>query len=201
MEKQKYKRRIMLVDRRLQVGLSLTIVLLVASYFVLFCVLAAYFPSLMYSSDLDVGERVARVAQSVTETFKGVLLPLVLTFIFLALHVVILMHRVAGPAYRCGKAMEAIRGRNLADTIYLRSGDYLGDLAHEINEATSTLRQDLLEARTVAESLAEGSRSVASRTAGPAADQANELAENAERLGAILGKYRLETEADSEGGE
>ncbi len=196
MAEARFKRRKVLVDRKLQVGISATVVLLVASYFVFFCVLTAFLPSLLASSEVEVGDRVAKISTTVVETFRRIFLPLILTFVFLALHVIVLTHRMAGPAFRFRKAMGSIRDGDLTGEIHLREGDFMTDLADEINETTMKLRQDLSEARVAADALAEGSRALASRSTGPAADQANDLAEKAERLCEVVGRYRLEVEPE-----
>jgi hypothetical protein len=197
MARRGYKRRKVVVDRKMQIGLSVTVIVVLSCYLLLFCLIAVYSPFATLLTGAATEERLIHATNQIAYFVKHFLLPIGLTFACLALHCVLLTHRIAGPAYRFRKTFESARERDLSVDIHLRRGDYMTDLAEVYNGMMGGIRRDLAEARKEVAALAEAARDVAVRTAGPSAERATEIVERSGRLEGLLGAYRLEPEPEA----
>lgn len=65
--------------------------------------------------------------------------------VFMGLYILLLSHRIAGPAYRLVRCLEQIKAGNLGMKVHLRKKDYLKNIAVAVNE----LIEYLLEQKNV----------------------------------------------------
>ncbi len=65
---------------------------------------------------------------------------LLLVFVLLALHLIMVSHKIAGPLYRFRKVFDAVGAGDLAVRATLREGDFLGRDADSINAMIASLR-------------------------------------------------------------
>ncbi|MGH7422290.1 MAG: hypothetical protein ACREJ1_01285, partial [Candidatus Methylomirabilales bacterium] len=61
-------------------------------------------------------------------------------FVLLALHSILVSHRIAGPLYRFRKVFGAVASGDLSVRAKLRKGDYLGKESDSLNEMIDSLR-------------------------------------------------------------
>lgn len=183
---EKYRRKKILVDKRFQLGISLRIILCLACYLLLFCLMAVFSPLLVVlahnASEMEIQGAMAEILVFV----KNLLLPLALTFACLALHCMLLSHRIAGPAYRLKRTFEAARDGDLSIDVRLRKGDYLTDVADGWNEMITRLREDAGRAKELAAAIAASV---------PGGEEQAELAGKADELRELLARYRTTREA------
>jgi methyl-accepting chemotaxis protein len=138
-----YRRRRVLVDKSLQVGLALRVVMWLATYLVLFCLMSVTAPLL--TALVTKGESfIFSAAMSELLGFgKRLLLPLGLTFLALALHCTLMLHRIAGPVYRVKLMLGELGNGNLADPMKFRDGDFINDVADAYNDMLASVRSDV----------------------------------------------------------
>jgi hypothetical protein len=150
------RRRIVLIDKSFQVGMALRIVVYLAGYFVFFFMMAALAP-LLGTVLGGASHAETTVALDDFLAFSSRLLsPLALTFICLALHTILLSHRVAGPAYHVQRIMQQVSDGNLAQTIHLRKGDYLTEVENTCNASIERFRADVESLKAEANALVAG---------------------------------------------
>jgi methyl-accepting chemotaxis protein len=65
---------------------------------------------------------------------------MLVVFVLLALHSIVVSHRIAGPLYRFRKVFGAVAGGDLSVRANLRKGDYLGKESESLNEMIASLR-------------------------------------------------------------
>jgi methyl-accepting chemotaxis protein len=196
MAKRPYRRRQFLVDPKLQLGLNLMVMVLLATYFALFCVATVCVPYLLADSDDVPDYWLGDVVAELVQVLDLVGLPLGLTFLFLVLHCVVLTHRIAGPAYRFRKTCESVRARDLGVEIHLRKKDYMGDLASEFNGMLETLREDLGEVTREVDAIAESARAMAEDLGESEDTRLADLVDRSGRAAELLGRYRLRSGAE-----
>ena len=157
----KLKRRIFLINRKLQLRFTLLVVLLVLIYSV-FLGFATY---LNYRISTIVFENTAiydsatevQIARQGKSTVVTTTVFLVINGVVVALIFILLTHKVAGPLYRLEQYTKMISDGKIPPRLIFRKGDELLDLAERFNEMTDTLRQtaqrDASELHTMAEEL------------------------------------------------
>jgi methyl-accepting chemotaxis protein len=128
------RRRIVVIDPQMQsdfVVRSVVVLLLFAG-----CVMGSLFYTISRYSRLPVDERLIHATRYATIT-TGVVL--VLALVATACYFILLSHRVAGPAYRLKKVLEALQGGDTTARANLRRGDYLKDVAAQVNRLAEDL--------------------------------------------------------------
>jgi len=190
------------VDKKLQVGMSLQITGFLYMYLVLFALLANF---VALKTVLFGGSEEAYV-QAVTrlDIFLQVFVfPLVATFICMCLHGLVFSHRIAGPVYRIKDMLNRIRGGDLAQDVHIRTNDYFHDLCDDLNSMIERLRGDLIEFRKASQELAEEGEALAEAGDLPDAHQERLLGiTNAStRLRQLVDGYRLTPEEVEVGSE
>ena len=178
-----YRRRIVVVDKKFQLGISGRVVMYLAAYFIFFFMLAVFAPFLGAMLDGATHAETTAALSDLVRFSNRMFPPLLLTFICLALHTVLLTHRIAGPVYRFRRMFEGVREGEIAADVRLRKGDFLNGLAEAYNTSMTKLRSDFDELRAEAEGLvaAEGIGSAEAKLRG-------------ERMLRIIGHYHTGTE-------
>jgi hypothetical protein len=168
MSERNYRRRIVVVDKKFQLGISGRIVMYLAAYFIFFFMLAVFAPFLGSVLEGASHDETSAALTDLVRFSNRMFVPLLLTFVCLALHTVLLTHRIAGPVYRFKKMFEGIRNGELAGDVRLRKGDFLMGLAEAYNISMTKLRSDFDELRAEAEGLVaeEGTGAEAARLRG-----------------------------------
>jgi methyl-accepting chemotaxis protein len=202
MGQSRHRRRTVIVDRKMQVGLSATVIVVLSCYLLLFCLVAVYSPFATLLTGAASIERQAQATGQIRFFLDHLLLPIGLTFACLGLHCILLTHRIAGPAYRFRVTMGKARDRDLSVDIHLRRGDYMQDVADEYNAMMTVIRRDMAEMRRQVSEIGATARDLTTRTAGAAGATAAALVERAGRVEGLLASYRLErVESESEATE
>lgn len=183
------KRRQILVDADLQVGLSMHILGWLYFYVILFAV-AANGSSLWAVATADVADpRYAEAVQHLRWFTQFTVLPLALTFVCVAIHGVFFTHRVAGPIFRIKSVLRAMAQRRYpAGGVKLREKDFFKDVAAEMDIVIESAREDAARLRRMNQETLTSAREVlaALEKAEPAQPEALTLAhvllDRAERL-------------------
>ncbi|MHC4471243.1 MAG: hypothetical protein ACYTDY_01760 [Planctomycetota bacterium] len=181
------RRKTVVVDGRLQLGLSLRILLCLACYLLLFCGFALLQPFLFLLSDRASGGAALAASREIEAFYSIMLGPLLLTFACMALHCILLSHRIAGPAYRLERTCEAIEKGNLDVYVTLRQGDHLRRLADGTNRMISSLRRDVAALKRETRALVEEGR----QSAQEGSPDVTALLARGERIASRLERYVL----------
>ena len=153
-----YKRKKILVDPELQIGVSTYIVGWIYVYFLVFAILANL-PAVFSMATADAGDDAFLTAMDQVRAFaRFVVLPMGLTFVAMAIHGVWITHRVAGPIVRLKRTMRDLAARKIPGPIGLRKKDFFQDLAQEINLALAALREDSVRRRRLSTAQVEAAR-------------------------------------------
>ncbi len=190
-----HRRRRILVDRRLQIGLSLRIVGYVYLYLVFFALVATG-PAIMTVLRGGDDPEFLRAVDRLTVFVQVFVLPLALTFVCMCLHGIVLTHRVAGPIYRFRQVLSGIRRRFLPPKVALREGDCFADLCEEMNGLLEHLRGEIGAIREVSEGLAAEAAALQAEGGLPSDAQVRlvRLANGFTRLRQVVDGYRFEAE-------
>jgi hypothetical protein len=189
MAPEKHKRRQIVVDADIQVGLSMHILGWLYFYVVVFAIIAnaSSIWSVLTESSTDIGYYDA--VQRMQWFTQFTVLPLALTFLCVAAHSVVFTHRIAGPIYRIKTVLRGMAQREYPPNgVKLRDKDYFKDVAAELTTVIHAIREDASFYRRENRETAETVRAlVVALEAGdrPAADlvaQAKAALEQAERL-------------------
>ena len=188
------RRRQLLVDPRIQLGLSLRILACMAAYMILFGLVAVLGPLFTIATGMPGDEQVIAAGEKLDGLFSTFLVPGALTFACLAMHCFVMLHRLAGPAYRFRAVMASIRDGDIAGRVKLREGDFLEDVAEAIDTTVASLRSDFEAMKSQALELVSGLENLASPVG--ADDEAGLAAARvrARRLLDLIGKYRTSSE-------
>jgi hypothetical protein len=137
------RRRQILIDRQLQLGLSVHFVAWLYFYVVAFAVLAnAESIWALFTQPDSEGAHLEAVEHLQWFT-KLTILPLTLTFACVAVHGVMITHRIAGPIYRIKAVIRDLAQRRLpSGPVTLRKGDCFRDVAEELTKLTDSTRDD-----------------------------------------------------------
>ena len=140
------RRKQLIVDRKLQLGLGMQLIGWVYLYVVGFT-LVSIAPSLIRMSLSDAASpEYAEAVYRVQSFGRFVALPLMFTFLAMCLHGVLLTHRLAGPVYRFKVVARDMARRAFPAQVTVRPRDFHHDLAAELDTACRALRSH--DART-----------------------------------------------------
>jgi methyl-accepting chemotaxis protein len=186
------RRRRLVVDGKLQLGMALHIVGYVYLYLVLFALLAnvGSLKTVLFGGS----EEAYIVAVTRLKIFVEVfVVPLAATFVCMCLHGVLFSHKVAGPLYRFRETLRKIKQGDLANNIKIRKDDFFQDLCDEVNGMITQLRGDLVHFRKASQELAEEGESLAE--AGDLPEEAQKkllgITNASTRLRQLVDGYRL----------
>lgn len=136
------KRRQVVVDARLQVGMVSRMIGWLYLYFLGFALLAnAPAVHTLLTEAATAPAHVAAV-ERLSWFAKFVLAPMGLTFCAMVVHGVFLTHRLAGPVYRLKQVARRLARRDFAQDVRLRDGDHLQDVAADLAAAIRALGED-----------------------------------------------------------
>ncbi len=123
-------------------------------------------------------------------------------FVLLALHSILVSHRIAGPLYRFRKVFGAVASGDLSARATLRKGDYLGKESDSLNEMIDSLRAKIesiqshhVETQTVLTTLKQ---SIEQGSIDDMQRQLEELHVQMEELKASIRQFRTHPEAKDE---
>ena len=184
----KFRRKKILVDPELQIGMSTEMVGWIYVYFLLFS-LVANLPSVIsvVQSDPETTTYIAALDQ-LRGFARHVVLPMAITFVAMAIHGVYVTHRIAGPMVRFKRSMREIGARRMPEPFTLRKKDQFKDLAEEMNAAIAVLREDAVRRKRASEDALAQLRSLvqtlesAPEDLGPALQSAYALLDGVESL-------------------
>jgi len=127
---------------------------------------------------------------------------MLIVFVLLALHSILVSHRIAGPLYRFRSIFGAVASGDLFVRAKLRKGDYLGKESESLNEMIASLRAKIesiqshhVETQTVLTAL---KRSIERGSIEDMQRQLEELHVQMEELKASIGQFRTHPEARNE---
>jgi methyl-accepting chemotaxis protein len=141
------KRRQIMVNKKLQIGVSATIVMWIFTYLIVFSMIVVVAPVLLRMTSGGRLPTVPEVYDEFWGIFSRLAVPLLLTLAILGAHATVFLHRIAGPAYRFKMWLRGVREGDLATGVYLRKTDMFKDVAKEMNETLDVLRQDIARAQ------------------------------------------------------
>jgi hypothetical protein len=146
------KRRQILVDADLQIGLSMHILGWLYFYIVTFALLANA-PAMWAVLTANAADAAYYDAVQRLQWFtQYTALPLAVTFVCVAVHGVVFTHRVAGPIHRIKATLRDLAQRRLTPTpVLLRPKDYFKDVASDLSSAIDTVRDDAARQRRMNE--------------------------------------------------
>jgi hypothetical protein len=138
-----HRRRQILVDRQVQLGLSVHFVGWLYFYVVAFAVLANAESIWALFTQPDAEAAHIDAVQHLQWFTRLTVLPLTLTFACVAVHGVLITHRVAGPIYRIKSVIRDLVQRRLpSEPVTLRKGDCFRDVAEELTKLVDSTRDD-----------------------------------------------------------
>jgi hypothetical protein len=137
------RRRQILIDRQLQLGLSVHFVGWLYFYVVAFAVLAnaESIWALFTQSEAEAAQ--VDAVQHLQWFTRLTVLPLTLTFACVAVHGVLITHRIAGPIYRIKAVIrDLVQHRLPSGPVTLRKSDCFRDVAEELTKLVDATRDD-----------------------------------------------------------
>jgi hypothetical protein len=144
------KRRKVLVDVDLQVGMSLNMLGWLYFYVVMFAVVvnAKGLWAIFVGGDAD--PEYFDAVERLQWFTRFTVVPLVCMFICVAAHGVVFAHRVAGPIQRIKSTLRDVAARRYpAKPVTLRPTDYMKDVAVELTTVIAALRDDAERTRRI----------------------------------------------------
>jgi hypothetical protein len=137
------RRRQILIDRQLQLGLSMHFIGWLYFYVVAFSVLANAESIWALFTQPDSEGAYLDAIDHLQWFTKLTVLPLTLTFACVAVHGVLITHRIAGPIYRIKAVIRDLAQRKLPmRPVELRKGDAFRDVADELTKLVEAMRDD-----------------------------------------------------------
>jgi hypothetical protein len=137
------RRRQILIDRQLQLGLSVHFVAWLYFYVVAFAVLANAESIWALFTQPDAEGAHLDAVEHLQWFTRLTILPLTLTFACVAVHGVMITHRIAGPIYRIKAVIRDLAQRRLpSGPVTLRKGDCFLDVADELTKLVESTRDD-----------------------------------------------------------
>lgn len=199
MPEARFVRKKTVVDAKFQFGLALRVVSVLCSYLLLLCLIALFEPLQTLLSSTASDAAVLAAWDSVNFVVEGFLLPVALAFVCMTLHCILMLHRIAGPAYRIRRTLEAARERDISGNMKFRKGDYLTEVADQYNEAVAVFRDDLRRLRDGVKDLAECTQR--EREDGPPETRKamNEVFERADNMLRVIDLWRITPPPPPEG--
>ena len=125
-----------------------------------------------------------------TEFWPRLLLLIFVNVIIIFIVSVMYSHQTAGPAYKLEKSIKRITEGDLTFEVSLRRNDNLKELASALNELLKKFRTTLAKTKTISVDLSEKLKSLEKD------DKFKQLAKNAEELTALIGEFKIESEAE-----
>jgi hypothetical protein len=190
MPKNRVRRSVIVVDRRLQVGIALRLIGWLGYYLVLFCVLAVGGPLLLKTLSASASYTLEDAVEELLLFGERLAIPLALTCLCLILHCLSILNRVSGPVYRLRRKLEDLTEGDLEHDMVLRPHDFLQDLASTYNETVSALRTDLSDMKERVSSIGDRVFDL-SRSRDFAEGALDDLRAEVRELGRVLDLYRL----------
>ncbi len=193
----KTRRRVYLIDKRLQLRFTGLVVALVVIYslflggatFINYRISSIVFDNTsLYDPVIEESIKAeGRKTVFVTTTF------LVINGIVVGLALVLLTHKVAGPLYRIRQHFGSIRDGKIPQRLTLRKGDELSHVAESFNEMTQVLRAQTQKDADVLNAAASDLKSIAEKlkAVGQCAEAAEQALATSERI-AALAQSRLD---------
>src|SRR3989304_6991820 len=138
----KHARKKKFISREIQGRFLLTVIpyLLIYTAVLLLVFLA---PSAMaLVSDVSLEEQ-ERAAQAFLMLHKSLWPAIFFSLAFIALHSILLSHKIAGPIYRFETRVQELAQGDVFREVQLREGDYFPGLMKTINLMTTTLKEEL----------------------------------------------------------
>lgn len=193
----KYPRKKKFISREIQGRFLLTVIpyLLIYTAVLLLVFLAP--SALALVSDVPLEEQ-ERAAQAFLTFHKSLWPAIFFSLAFIALHSILVSHKIAGPVYRFERRVQELTQGDVSGHVQLRDGDYFPGLMNALNQMITALKGELNflreENRAAVErssrllqELQEGSLSQERLKS-----QIGELAGILNRLEERLNKFRLE---------
>lgn len=156
-EQARERRRILIVNRPVQRRIVAAVVLAPTAALALTTVVVAYYCQRL----VEEATLVDVALPSLSPLLWSVLGFCVVCSLVIVIRGLRFSHHVAGPAYRLCKSLERIRAGDTAFRVKLRDGDYLGEIADEMNR----LLESMQAAARTATSAGAGDAANAERTA------------------------------------
>lgn len=175
------RRKIKVIDRNIQVGVPLKVLLCLACYILLFFVLTLFAPLSTMITGGAGSQEVFEARQEIDYVVNTIVLPLVFAFVCMALHVMLLLHRLAGPIFRFNRVLDSMRERDLSAYAGVRTGDYLKETSERFEIVLARYSEDLGLLRTEAEAALEDMKS----------SRSTEAMERCEAMLEIIDRYTL----------
>lgn len=159
MAERSHKRRQILVDTELQLGMSVKLIGWLYLYIFAFALLVNA-PSIWAIATGSEGDAAYLDAVDRLHWFANLtMLPLALTFVAVAAHSVLFTHRVAGPIHRFKAVLSGLSARKFPESpVTLRDGDYFNDVADELNKVVDAQREDAARQRRMNGEISAGIR-------------------------------------------
>ncbi len=143
MSEPRYKRRQILIDAELQLGMSVNMVGWLYFYVVGFALVANASSIWAVLTEPETESAYYDAAQRMQWFAQYTVIPLALTFVCVAAHSLIFTHRVAGPIYRIRTVLHDMAQRNLPKVpVTLRPKDYFKDVVVELNAVIDAFKDD-----------------------------------------------------------
>ncbi len=152
--KPRYRRRTYLVKPGLQLRLSLQIFIYLAVYSIVLGFFIFYPLYLKMYSTTSLVEQEG-LAQVVLYLHRRLWIGLFAVSFLTGVHAVFTAHRIAGPAYRFEKMLEAMIGGDFSRRVAIRSNDELKDIETLLNRLSETLEMGRAEKSLRMSSIAE----------------------------------------------
>ncbi len=153
-EKPRFRRRTYLVKPGLQLRLSLQIFIYLAVYSIVLGFFIFYPLYLeMYSATSFVEQE--RLAQVVLYLHKRLWIGLFAVSFLTGVHAAFTAHRVAGPAYRFEKMLEAMIRGDYSQRVTIRTKDELKDIETLLNRLSGTLESGIASEALMRSSIVE----------------------------------------------
>ena len=198
------RRRRILVDDT-QYRLLAVNVIHVAVVLVLFAVIL--FGPLVWqlgSGNLTLAER-EQASTQLLSLYTRVWLPLLIAFVFLAVHFVYVSHRIGGPLYQFRRLLRAVRDGDLTVRAKLRRKDYLQNEAQIINELIDTMGSKIRGVEAHSEEVRRGLEKLRNAidrgSRKEIAKLMDRLGTQTEQLQASLGEFRTWRDDENVDGE
>lgn len=156
---------------------------------IIFFFLAAVFAPLIVTLYTDPSAEVA--AQAGTEFLslhEGIWPAIPLALVLIAIHSILISHRIAGPLFRFRKVFASVRGGDLSVRAGVRKNDYLGRDADAINEMIDGLVAGLAG---VDHALARLQQDVARLRAAPMGGALDDVGRSLDELETRVKSFRL----------
>ena len=135
MDETRNRRKLLVVNKAVQRRIIFAVIIVPTVGLAVSTMIVAIFCRRLLTESL----RVDAELPSLIPLLLAVLLFFVICSIVMAIQGLRFSHRIAGPAYRLCKSLERIRSRDIGFRVTLRKGDYLTELADELNQTLDFL--------------------------------------------------------------